>query len=196
MRIFTLVIILVLMSIYSDNINAQSDNIVDVNLCELMNSPEAFDKQFIRIKAIYVKAAITSHIYSTECADKKDIWVEFGPGYSLYTKQEYNNVINSMECETIAYSPANHRSQSIITFDRAEVTVIGKFFAQLPAKVGRQFETIESLANTENSTSSLITKQDNVKFITTDLAHENHFKCLFIVSKIEKINEISKETPW
>ena len=54
----------------------QNQEIVDVNLCDLVQYPEKFEKKIIRIKAIYFYGFEWSTLYSTKCEIKKRIWVD------------------------------------------------------------------------------------------------------------------------
>ena len=54
----------------------RSNDIVDVNLCDLIQSPEKFEQKMVRVKAIYRYGFEWSEIYSLKCKTTKRVWVE------------------------------------------------------------------------------------------------------------------------
>ena len=53
-----------------------NQDVINVNLCELVQHPEKFEKKTIRVKAIYFYGFEWSTLYSTKCEIKERIWVE------------------------------------------------------------------------------------------------------------------------
>jgi hypothetical protein len=54
----------------------EDKDILETGFCELIESPEKFDKKLIRVKAVYRYGFEWSEIYSLKCETKKRIWVE------------------------------------------------------------------------------------------------------------------------
>jgi hypothetical protein len=49
---------------------------VNVNLCELLQSPEKYEQKLIRIKALYCYCFEDSKLYSSKCITEKSVWVQ------------------------------------------------------------------------------------------------------------------------
>jgi hypothetical protein len=56
--------------------SAQGDEPLNVDFCDLLQSPEKYEQKLIRIKAIYCYCFEDSELYSSKCTIKKSAWVQ------------------------------------------------------------------------------------------------------------------------
>ncbi len=52
--------------------------ISDISFCKLLQSPEKFEQQSVRVKAIFRRGFEKSEFYSLKCPTDKHVWVEGG----------------------------------------------------------------------------------------------------------------------
>ena len=85
-----------------------------VYLCELVNKPDHFDKQVVRIKALFAKNLENEFFYDSTCSDSY-VWVEFDPAY------QYSDDLLKKKFEQIACLRKSRCD------GKALVTVVGRF---------------------------------------------------------------------
>lgn len=54
------------------------EEISDIAFCKLLRSPEKFDQQLIRVKAIFRRGFEKSEFYSLKCTSDEHVWVKGG----------------------------------------------------------------------------------------------------------------------
>ena len=57
---------------------AKEKEISDISFCKLLQSPEKFEQQPVRVKAIFRRGFEKSEFYSLKCPTDKRVWVEGG----------------------------------------------------------------------------------------------------------------------
>jgi hypothetical protein len=57
---------------------AREDEPLNVDFCDLLQSPEKYEQKLIRIKAIYCSCFERAELFSLKCAAQKSVWVEGG----------------------------------------------------------------------------------------------------------------------
>lgn len=57
---------------------AKEKEIADLSFCELLQSPEKFEQQSVRVKAIFRRGFEKSEFYSLKCPTDKHVWVRGG----------------------------------------------------------------------------------------------------------------------
>jgi hypothetical protein len=56
----------------------QTSELIDVDFCELVGSPEEYLNRSVQVRAILCDCFENSEIYSVRCGDAKSVWVEGG----------------------------------------------------------------------------------------------------------------------
>jgi hypothetical protein len=97
---------------YSNTLKAA----ITVPFCQLVNDPAQYDKQVVRVKAIYFRGMENAYLTDPTC-NRKDsyLWVEFDDSY-VYQDAEIKGTLEKILCS----------SQPCPT-GRAEVIAVGRF---------------------------------------------------------------------
>ena len=95
---------------------AQSSGVQDVEFCDVLANPEAFDQKLVRTRAIFrYGGEDTTDLYCPDCSGPDWGWVKpfFGDSYESCTKKEVAKKLSRHE----------HDGGTV------RVTLVGKFFA-------------------------------------------------------------------
>ena len=144
-----------------------TEEISTVSYCDLLQSPEKYDKKTVRVKVLYIRGFEVSALEDPECKTDKSTWVEFDSASRQCTKVEMQK-----EFDRVFYTPRK-KKKGVIEIpgsERAELTVVGQFNGPKPG----------------------IPIGPEGKRVLTGYGHLNGFNYQFVIRCIEEV----KPVPW
>jgi hypothetical protein len=148
------------------NVSQQAD-IPVVDYCELLRTPDLYDKKIIRLRALYVRGFEVAAFEHPQCDEARSVWVEFDQSEPSCTDKKIRKAMQAI------FNPPRKRKRGVIEIggpERAELLAVGRFEGPRPGiPVGSQGRKI-----------------------FTGHGHMNEYKYKFVVQCVEQV----KAAPW
>lgn len=100
-----------------------------VTYCELLSSPDTYDRKVVRIKALYVFGFEASALEDPQCHSEKSTWVEFDETFRRSSKKDVLRKFDEI------FYPPRKKTKGVIERPgpyRAELVVLGQFNGPKP----------------------------------------------------------------
>jgi len=189
-------VILWLSLLVAGNSRAQSSakspaGIPTVDYCELVRRPELYDQRIVRVHTIYVRSGPErSSFHDSRCEQSGSTWVELDPRYEFHTRRNLVHRLERMERDSRPRPTKHNAGVIMITILRAEVTLVGKFEAILPPRVGKEHDFVDLNKVTDTKTAM------EISTVKSDYAHHGDYQHLFTVQRVDEVKAISAKARW